>query len=72
MGEYIHPEIANIYSLLTTPLSVAAHILVATALRPRDLLSLTRDNLTEDGIEIATSKTGKALLIEWSPALRTW
>jgi integrase len=49
----------------------AMDLAVLTGLRPGDLLSLTRANLTDDGIEIATSKTGKALLIEWSPSLRT-
>ena len=44
---------------------------VLTALRPGDLLGLTRTNLTDDGIEVATSKTGKRLLIEWSEALRS-
>jgi integrase len=47
------------------------HLAVLTGLRPGDLLSLTRANQTDDGIEILTSKTGKRLLIEWSDALRS-
>ena len=43
---------------------------VLTGLRPGDLLSLTRENLTDEGIEIVNSKTGKVLLIEWSADLR--
>lgn len=42
---------------------------VLTGLRPGDLLSLTRDNIRDARTEIATSKTGKALMIELSPAL---
>ncbi len=37
----------------------------------RGSLGLTRVNLTDAGIAVATSKTGKRLLIEWSEALRS-
>jgi integrase len=41
-----------------------------TGLRPGDLLTLERSNITNDGIVVSTNKTGKLLLIEWSDALR--
>lgn len=41
-----------------------------TALRKKDILSLKREQIKEDGIHLTTSKTGKAIIIEWSPALR--
>jgi integrase len=44
---------------------------VLTGFRPGDLLALTRQSLTDDGIEIETRKTGKRILIEWSEALRS-
>lgn len=62
-------EYAAAYKAMPVMVQCAMDLAVLTALRPGDLLGLTRQNLTDDGIEIATSKTGKALLIEWSPAL---
>lgn len=64
-------EYAAAYKAMPVMVQCAMDLAVLTGLRPGDLLGLTRENLTDDGIEIATSKTGKALLIEWSPALRT-
>jgi integrase len=49
----------------------AMDLAVLTGLRPGDLLGLTRANANDDGIEVATSKTGKRLLIEWSETLRS-
>jgi integrase len=43
---------------------------VLTGLRRADLVKLTREHLTEAGIEIGTGKTGKALVIQWSVELR--
>lgn len=42
-----------------------------TGLRRGDILSLKRDNLTDDGIVISTSKTDKKILIEWSIDLKS-
>ena len=44
---------------------------VLTGLRRGDILSLTRENLTDEGVAVITSKTEKPLLIEWSPTLRS-
>jgi integrase len=63
-------EYAAAYKVMTPMVQCAMDLAVLTGLRPGDLLGLTRANLTDDGIEIATSKTGKRLLIEWSEALR--
>jgi hypothetical protein len=38
--------------------------------RPRDLLRLRRDAITADGLQVQQRKTGKRLLIHWTPALR--
>ena len=63
-------EYDGAYQAMSPMFQCAMDLAVLTGLRPGDLLSLTRENLTDDGIEIATSKTGKALLIEWSAELR--
>lgn len=41
-----------------------------TGLRKKDILSLKREHLLEEGIYVKASKTGKAVIIEWSQALR--
>jgi integrase len=51
-------------------LRCAIDLALLTGLRRGDLLRLTRSQCQEDGIHIATSKTGRALIIEWSPELR--
>lgn len=47
------------------------HVGYLTGLRLSDLTTLRRSWLTEDGIELAESKTGKRRLIEWTPFLRS-
>jgi integrase len=63
-------EYAAGYKAMPVMAQCAMELAVLTGLRPGDLLGLTRANLTDDGIDVATSKTGKHLLIEWSEALR--
>src|SRR5438046_3762691 len=63
-------EYAAGYKAMRVMAQCAMELAVLTGLRPGDLLGLTRANLTDDGIDVATSKTGKHLLIEWSEALR--
>lgn len=41
-----------------------------TGLRKSDLLKMKEADLKEDGIHVQTSKTGKARIYEWTPALR--
>lgn len=53
----------------TERMRVAMDLALLTGLRRGDLLSLTRANLTDEGIEVRTSKTGAGLLIESSPEL---
>jgi len=63
-------EYQAVYELAAPTVQVAMDLAVLTALRRGDILSLTRDNLTDEGIYIHTSKTKKDLLIEWSDELR--
>lgn len=48
----------------------AMDIVYHTGLRKRDLLTLRREHITDAGILVVTSKTGKGLLVEWTPELR--
>lgn len=63
-------EFLAVHKLATPIMQVAMDLAVLTGLRRGDLLALTRDHLTDEGILIRTSKTGKPLLIEWSDELR--
>jgi len=42
-----------------------------TGLRQGDILAIRRDQLKEDGIHVAISKTGERRVIEWSEELKT-
>jgi integrase len=64
-------EYAAAYKFMRPMAQCAMDLAVLTGLRPGDLLALTRANLTDEGIDVTTSKTGKRLLIEWSDALRS-
>lgn len=63
-------ELDVVRAVASPVVRVAMDLAVLTGLRRADLLALTRDNLTDAGILVATSKTGKTLLIEWSDELR--
>ncbi len=58
------------YGLATDRMQIAMDLAVLTGLRQGDILSLTRDNVTKEGLLVHTSKTEKLLLIEWSPELK--
>ncbi len=64
-------EYKAVYDLASPTIQVAMDLAVLTALRRGDILALTRDNLTDEGIFIHTSKTDKPLIIEWSDELRS-
>jgi integrase len=63
-------EFATVYLKAGPMLQCAMDLAVLTGLRRADLVKLTRDHLTDAGIEIETGKTGKRLIIEWSDELR--
>lgn len=62
-------EYALVWSVARPVIQIAMDLALMTGLRRGDLLRLTRADLTDDGILVKTSKTGKALLIEWSAEL---
>lgn len=63
-------EYATAYEFMSPMVQCAMDLAVLTALRPADLLSLSRANLTDEGIEVMTRKRGKPLIIAWSDELR--
>ncbi len=63
-------EFLAVYNLASPRLQITMDLALLTGLRRGDLLSLTRDHLTEEGILIKTGKSGKALIIEYSSDLR--
>jgi integrase len=63
-------EYAAAYAVMPPMLQCAMDLAVLTGLRPADLLSLTRANLTDEGILVSTRKTGRDLVIGWSDELR--
>jgi integrase len=62
-------EFDLVYALAPPMIQIAMDLALHTGLRRGDLLALTRDHLTEDGIVVNTAKTGKAMVIGWSPDL---
>ena len=62
-------EYVAAHALAPPMIQVAMDLAILTGLRRADLLALTRDNLTDDGILTDTEKTDKPLLIQWTPAL---
>ena len=63
-------EYAAVYQLAAPMIRCAMDLALLTGLRRGDLLALERRHMTEDGLEVRTSKTGAALLFTWTPALR--
>ena len=62
-------EFLAVRALAIPSMQVAMDMALLTGLRQGDVLSLTRESLTDEGILVKTSKTGAALLIQYSPAL---
>ncbi len=49
---------------------LAMELALLTGLRREDLLNLTRDSITDDGLLVHTGKTDKPLLFQWTDDLR--
>jgi integrase len=62
-------ELAAVRAKAAPMVQVAIDLAVLTGLRRGDLLSLTKDHLKNDGIHIMTAKTGRGLIIAYSPEL---
>ncbi|GJM17466.1 MAG: hypothetical protein DHS20C13_27930 [Thermodesulfobacteriota bacterium] len=59
-------------ALTVAPKFIAAYIPIKqqTGLRKGDMLSIKLADLQEDGIHVTQNKTGKRIIIEWTPELR--
>lgn len=64
-------EYASIYAVAGPRLQCIMDLLYLTGQRVNDVLKLKRSDLTEDGIYFQQQKTGKKILVQWSPELRT-
>lgn len=62
-------EFSAVRDLAIPSLRVAMDLALLTGLRRGDLLNLTRDSLTDDGLLVKSQKTGKALLFEYTDEL---
>jgi integrase len=63
-------QVEALKALAGERLCVAIDLAVSTGQRRGDLLTLRRDQLTDEGIVFRQSKTGAGVLIEWSKDLR--
>ncbi len=62
-------EFLAVRELAIPSLRVAMDLALLTGLRRGDLLNLTRDSLTDDGLLVKSQKTSKALLFEYTEEL---
>ena len=63
-------EFDAVYDMASPMIQCAMMISLLTGLRQGDILKLQIQSLTDEGIEVRTSKTGKAMLFEWTDELR--
>lgn len=63
-------EYLFVHGLASPMVRCVLDLALLTGLRRGDIFRLERKNQSDAGIEIRTSKTGAALLFEWTPALR--
>jgi len=63
-------DVDKLRALATDRMLVAIDLAVCMGPRRGDLLSLTRANLTDEGVQFLNSKGQRVQLIEWSPELR--
>lgn len=62
-------EFLAVRELASNQMGAIMDLAYLTAMRQGDLLALTIDQLTDEGIVLKQRKTGQRQLIEWSPAL---
>lgn len=63
-------EYLAVRALAGPALAAAMDLALLTGLRRRDLIALHLSQLSADGIRIGTAKTGRRLVITWTPRLR--
>jgi integrase len=63
-------EFAATYDKARPAVRAAMRLALLTELRRGDLVALTRSNMTDEGLTVRTSKTGRLLVFAWTPELR--
>ena len=63
-------ELARFYAVLPRKWQLYVELKLETGLRQSDLLQLTAQSITPDGLFRATQKTSKDLLFTWTPEVR--
>jgi integrase len=63
-------ELNALYATAPESIQIAIDLALLTGQRQADILALTRDDVTDDGIQFTQGKTGRKVLVEWSDALR--
>jgi integrase len=63
-------EFRAVHSYCPPMHQIAMELALLTGLRREDILNLTRDSVTDDGLLVHTGKTDKPLLFQWSDELR--
>lgn len=63
-------EFERVYIVASERMQIAMELAYLTGQRRGDLLSLTRGQLSDDGIAFRQSKTDAGILVEWSARLR--
>lgn len=63
-------EYAAVYALASPMVRCVLDLALLTGLRRGDIFALQRASMKDNGLEVRTSKTGAAMLFEWTPALR--
>lgn len=64
-------EFLRVYRMSPLAVRVAMRLARLTGQREGDVLGIKRTQLTKSGIEFEQRKTGKRLLVEWTPSLRS-
>ena len=62
-------EYRAVREIAAPPIQIAMDLAILTGLRLGDLLSLRLDAAKKDGLHLDTSKTGKRIILEWTPLL---
>lgn len=66
-----HEEYSRVWDAAPEPVRLMMDLAYVTGQRESDLLNLRWADCLADGLEVTQGKTGRKLLIKWSPALRS-
>ena len=64
-------EFAAVYDIAPEVIQLAMLLALITGLRQADILNLKFSDFTENGLELRTQKTGKRMIYDWTPELRS-